>query len=607
MALEARGFSRPGRRTLLWWPARQHPGSARALGLLRGARCADRRARGGAAGLMLRLDVGQLPLRRGAAAVAARRLAWRWRDGEVLGLVGRVRGRQDDPLPGRFRPGAARRRRHAARPRPARWRATWPAAPMHAAGRAGRRSGFRTRDAAYRGGRHGLRGGRVRADEPGAAARRAHRAHLGRARGPAHRGARRARPGAPVGRTAAAGGDRRPARPCAPSTSSWTSRPPSSTRPARSWWPRRWPAWPPTAPASSSPSTRPTCWPRSRPRRRDRRRPRRARRSRRARCSPIRGCAELGVRRAGVRLRLRAAGRGRPDVAARRRTAIALTGGARMIELELRSALVHVVPEGGVRALDGVDLRIGPGERVALVGQNGSRQDHAGPAPQRPAAPDRAAASCIGGARCRRLTVAQLARQVGLVFQDPGPPDLRRQRPRGGASSARATWACAAPSCATRSSAALAAVGLADSRDANPYDLGGSRRKLLALASVLAMRTPVLVLDEPTTGQDVARRGRGARGGRAARRGGAHRHRHQPRHGVRGGDVRPGGRAARGARHPGRPAGDRSSRAESWEALRSTYLEPPLAAIVGERLGLGSTPTDAALIAALARERRRPQ
>ena len=34
--------------------------------------------------------------------------------------------------------------------------------------------------------------------------------------------------------------------------------------------------------------------------------------------------------------------------------------------------LVHVYPDGGVRALDGVDLRIGAGERVALVGQNGS-------------------------------------------------------------------------------------------------------------------------------------------------------------------------------------------------------------------------------------------
>ena len=37
----------------------------------------------------------------------------------------------------------------------------------------------------------------------------------------------------------------------------------------------------------------------------------------------------------------------------------------------------------------------------------------------------------------------------------------------------------------------------------------------------------------------------------------------------------------------------------AWPTLASTYLEPPLAARVGARLGLGSTPTDAALVAAL--------
>ena len=52
-------------------------------------------------------------------------------------------------------------------------------------------------------------------------------------------------------------------------------------------------------------------------------------------------------------------------------------------------------------------------------------------------------------------------------------------------------------------SEALEAVGLAAESKTNPYDLGYSRRKLLTTASVLAMRTPVVVLDEPTTGQDA--------------------------------------------------------------------------------------------------------
>jgi hypothetical protein len=38
----------------------------------------------------------------------------------------------------------------------------------------------------------------------------------------------------------------------------------------------------------------------------------------------------------------------------------------------------------------------------------------------------------------------------------------------------------------------------------------------------------------------------------------------------------------------------------AWPTLASTFLEPPLAARIGARLGLGSTPTDEALLAALA-------
>ena len=46
-------------------------------------------------------------------------------------------------------------------------------------------------------------------------------------------------------------------------------------------------------------------------------------------------------------------------------------------------------------------------------------------------------------------------------------------------------------------------------------------------------------------------------------------------------------------------APERVFRGDAWGALASTFLEPPLAAVMGERLGLGSTPTDASLIHAL--------
>jgi energy-coupling factor transport system ATP-binding protein len=114
------------------------------------------------------------------------------------------------------------------------------------------------------------------------------------------------------------------------------------------------------------------------------------------------------------------------------------------------------------------------------------------------------------------------------------------------------------------------------------------------------MRTPVLVLDEPTTGQDL-------RGVAIVRRV------------VE--EAYAAGRTVIAISHDmefvagafdrvvvlraGRVVLDgppSSVFAEpSWEALRSTYLEPPLPAVVGARLGLGETPTDAALISGLSR------
>ncbi len=268
-----------------------------------------------------------------------------------------------------------------------------------------------------------------------------------------------------------------------------------------------------------------------------------------------------------------------------------------MAEL-LVEELVHVYRASGVRALDGVDLRIGAGERVALVGQNGSGKTtlvrHLNGL-LRPSG----GRVLIDGLDAATMTVARLARHVGLVFQDPdrqvfagtvhdevafGPRNLGLR-----GEDLRAAVADALDAC-----------GLGGEERTNPYDLGQSRRKLLALASVLAMRTEVLVLDEPTTGQD--RRGTDL-----------------VRQVVSAASA--AGRTVLAISHDmafvaetfervvvmrsgrvvldGTPA--EAFAASAWEALRSTYLEPPLAAVVGERLGLGPTPTDAALVTALRR------
>src|SRR6185436_9702851 len=99
--------------------------------------------------------------------------------------------------------------------------------------------------------------------------------------------------------------------------------------------------------------------------------------------------------------------------------------------------------------------------------------------------------------------VATLARSVGLTFQDPNH-QLFGHTCRGEVAFGAGNVGLRGRDLDAAVAAALDAVGLADQATTNPFDLGPSRRRLLAIACVLAMRTPVVVLDEPTMGLDDA-------------------------------------------------------------------------------------------------------
>jgi energy-coupling factor transport system ATP-binding protein len=258
--------------------------------------------------------------------------------------------------------------------------------------------------------------------------------------------------------------------------------------------------------------------------------------------------------------------------------------------------LVHVYPEG-TRALDGLDLRATTGEAVAIVGQNGSGKStlvrHLNGLLRPTEGTVRIDGRDITGER-----VARLAATVGLVFQDPDRQIF--------AGNVRAEVAFGPRNLGLRGAEldrrvaeAIEDVGLAGAADENPYDLGYSRRKLLAIASVLAMRTPIVVLDEPTTGQDL----RGVARVRTI---------------VAALAVE--GRTVIAISHDMRFVAETFRRvvvmragrivldgtpadvfAEvNWNVLASTYLQPPLAARVGARLRVGSTPTESSLVEALA-------
>jgi len=250
----------------------------------------------------------------------------------------------------------------------------------------------------------------------------------------------------------------------------------------------------------------------------------------------------------------------------------------------------------GVRALDGVDLEVTAGETVGIIGQNGSGKStlvrHLNGL-LRPAG----GRVLVHGQDVAGRHVAEISRQVGLAFQDPDR-QIFAGRVRDEVAFGPRNLGVRGIELEAAVTEALGAVGLSGTADLNPYDLGYSRRKLLAIASVLALRTPIIILDEPTTGQDLhgATRVREIVAGLVAE-----------------------GRTVLAISHDmrfvaetfgrvvvmregriildGTPAGVFGE--ASWPILASSYLEPPLAARVGAQLALGSTPTEAALVEAL--------
>jgi cobalt/nickel transport system ATP-binding protein len=173
----------------------------------------------------------------------------------------------------------------------------------------------------------------------------------------------------------------------------------------------------------------------------------------------------------------------------------------------LRVSGVHYAYPDGHVALAGVDLAIGRGERVALLGPNGAGKTtlvlhlngilHGGGGTVE-----------VGGLAVDpddRARLAEIRRRVGIVFQDPDDQlfmptvaeDVAFGPANGGVKGAELT---------ARVDEALAAVGMAEHRDRAPHHLSFGQRRRVAVATVLAMRPEILVLDEPSSNLDPASR-----------------------------------------------------------------------------------------------------
>lgn len=167
--------------------------------------------------------------------------------------------------------------------------------------------------------------------------------------------------------------------------------------------------------------------------------------------------------------------------------------------LELENATFSY--PNGVLAVDDVSFAIEPGESVAIIGQNGAGKTTTVKMINGLFRPTSGTVS-VSGIKTTDRTAAQTARDVGYVFQNPDDQifnntvfaeiEYALKRFKVGVDEARDKVQSAAELC-----------GIQDELETNPYDLPLSIRKFITIASVLAVDTKVVILDEPTAGQDL--------------------------------------------------------------------------------------------------------
>ena len=160
---------------------------------------------------------------------------------------------------------------------------------------------------------------------------------------------------------------------------------------------------------------------------------------------------------------------------------------------------------GRTLALDEVSLSVAQGSFVLISGPSGCGKSTlalclAGLIPHvTPARMDGSVS--VGGSDTRACRLPDLACQVGLVFQNPAT-QLFNATVEAEVAFAPRNLGLAAEAIAARVAFALQATGITHLRDREARALSGGEQQRVAIASVLALRPRVLVLDEPTANLD---------------------------------------------------------------------------------------------------------
>ena len=154
--------------------------------------------------------------------------------------------------------------------------------------------------------------------------------------------------------------------------------------------------------------------------------------------------------------------------------------------------------DGVTPILKDVSFTIDDGDFVAFVGTNGAGKSTTMRLCNGLLKPD-SGEVLIDGMPTTRLRTSELARRVGFLFQNPDRQiccgTVREELLFGFTAQGGIT-----PEAEERVDAIVREFGF--DPEAEPYLLNRGTRQLLALASIIVMETPVIILDEPTTGLD---------------------------------------------------------------------------------------------------------